>query len=219
MHMCSPTDGVYLVGELDWVDSRRLFWFTAHGDRIDDGHLLQFDGAVALGPQAISFLRDGQAVAHLTSIASAAVDDVEDYAVAFSLWHQTAPACHKLIDEAREFALTTAGSSADDGRIDAALISSPPKNSAPATMSDPEIDALVTEVRRGVITVKTALSLLAINGIDRSAAAKLVFQALGGSDATEVDSEGRTRYVGSGKLVSEVEHRISAGIGDVAASA
>jgi len=79
--------------------------------------------------------------------------------------------------------------------------------------------ALLAEVSRGVVSVKTAISLLAVNGVDRSEAATLVFRALGGRDRTEIGGDGRARYVGSGKLVVEVEHQIAAALGELVASA
>lgn len=76
-------------------------------------------------------------------------------------------------------------------------------------MSPAEIQALLAEVARGSITAKTALALLTANGIEQHDAARRVFYAVGGSDKTELDAEGRVRYAGSGKLVAEVERAIT----------
>ncbi len=90
----------FLVGEVGLVDPNRLFWFTAHGDREDDGHLLEFDRA-ELGPGGIHFFRGDDRVGLLTEIAAAGVDDPEDYTVAFALWQQVAPRSRPLIERAR----------------------------------------------------------------------------------------------------------------------
>ena len=75
-------------------------------------------------------------------------------------------------------------------------------------MSSGEIGALRAEVARGAVTARTAINLMVVNGESREAAARRAFLALGGSDATDLDQEGRPRYVGSGKLVCEVERAI-----------
>jgi hypothetical protein len=80
----------------------------------------------------------------------------------------------------------------------------------PAGMSASDIESLMREVSRGAVTPRTALSLMTVNGIDRHDAAKHVFYALGGSDHTELDANGRPRYVGSGKLVLEIERALEA---------
>lgn len=91
----------YLVGNLDWIDANRMFWFTAHGDREDDGHVLEFDCAEILDGGRVQFLRRGKRVGLLSEIAQAEVEDPEDYSVAFSLWQQVAPRTRPLIDRSR----------------------------------------------------------------------------------------------------------------------
>lgn len=91
----------YLVGELHWLDPNRMFWFTAHGDREDDGHVLEFDAAEVVDGDAVHFFRRGSRVGRLAGIATAGVDDPEDYTVAFSLWQQVAPRTQPLIRKAR----------------------------------------------------------------------------------------------------------------------
>lgn len=76
-------------------------------------------------------------------------------------------------------------------------------------MSAIEIDALLAQVACGAVAPKTAFTLLVLNGEEREHVARLMFYALGGNDATELDPHGRPRYVGTGKLVAEVEHAIS----------
>lgn len=77
------------------------------------------------------------------------------------------------------------------------------------TITEIEIEALMSQVALGAVTPRTALSLLVINGIDRPAAAKHVFHALGGRDSMYIDGSGRARYAASGKLVLEVEREIA----------
>lgn len=80
---------------------------------------------------------------------------------------------------------------------------------APPSLSAAEIDALMAQVACGAVAAKTAISLLAVHGQSREESARRVFHALGGSDATELDASGRPRYIGSGRLVAEVERAIS----------
>lgn len=91
----------FLVGELQWMDPNRLFWFTAHGDRVEDGHVLDFDFACCADDGNVQFFRSGRLVGKLTGIAAANVEDPEDYTVAFSLWQQVAPRTHSLIERSR----------------------------------------------------------------------------------------------------------------------
>lgn len=81
-------------------------------------------------------------------------------------------------------------------------------------MTDIEVEALLTQVALGTVTAKTAIALLVLKGEDRDQAARLTFYALGGRDATEVGPDGRARYAGSGKLVSEVERAIAEALGE-----
>lgn len=80
--------------------------------------------------------------------------------------------------------------------------------SPPDGISEIEIEALLAHVTGGAVGAKTAIALMVLHGVDSVEAARRVFYALGGSDATKLDAEGRARYVGSGKLVVEVEHAI-----------
>lgn len=76
-------------------------------------------------------------------------------------------------------------------------------------MTDLDREALLAHVAAGVVTAKTAIALLVLHGVGRADAARQVFYALGGGDATELDASGRPRYLGSGKLVADVEHAIA----------
>lgn len=91
----------HLVGEWDWNQDNQAFWFTAHGDRLDDGHLLHFDTVRQVDRERIEFFRDGSLVARLASIEVAAVDDRDDFAIAFSIWRQVEPCLRPLIDRSR----------------------------------------------------------------------------------------------------------------------
>ncbi len=79
----------------------------------------------------------------------------------------------------------------------------------PIGMSSNEIDELLAQVAGGAVAPKTAVALMLHHGEDRTRAARLVFHALGGSDTTELDPQGRPRYVESGKLVADVEKAIA----------
>lgn len=91
----------FLVGDLSWIDSNRMFWFTAHGDREDDGHLLEFDRAEVMDGEGVQFFNAGKRVGLMTEIGRSDVDDPEDYSVAFALWQQVAPRTRPLIERAR----------------------------------------------------------------------------------------------------------------------
>lgn len=91
----------FLVGDACWIDANRLFWFPAHGDREDDGHLLEFDRAEIVGERTVQFFERGKRVGLMTDIANSDVDDHEDYSVAFALWQQVAPTTRPLIERAR----------------------------------------------------------------------------------------------------------------------
>ncbi|MDO8541297.1 MAG: hypothetical protein Q7S40_12735 [Opitutaceae bacterium] len=87
----------YLVGQLAWLDSHRLFWFTAHGDSAEDGHVLEFDELQCVAEQWICFYAGGQLLACLSAIRAAGVEDPDDYLIAWQLWHEVAPRRTKLI--------------------------------------------------------------------------------------------------------------------------
>ncbi|PTX92683.1 hypothetical protein DB354_15285 [Opitutus sp. ER46] len=88
----------FLVGSFRWIDAHRVFWFTAHGDRLDDGHVLEFDAAEIVDGGGVQFLAAGRRVGVLIAIGCAQLDDPEDYQVAFSLWQQVAPCTRALIE-------------------------------------------------------------------------------------------------------------------------
>lgn len=90
----------FLVGDFQWSEPQRIFWFPAHGDTAADGHVLQFDTA-EMNAGAIRFLHRGKLVALLSPIDRAHVEDRDDYRVAWSIWQQVAPVRHALLAEAR----------------------------------------------------------------------------------------------------------------------
>ncbi len=96
------TPDCQLVGELSWLDAHHVFWFVAHGDRENDGHVLEFDRAEVLDPHRVQFYQGATRIGRLTDIASSCVEDPEDYTVAFALWQQVAPRTQGLIRRSRE---------------------------------------------------------------------------------------------------------------------
>jgi hypothetical protein len=90
----------YLVGDLQWIEGDRIFWFAAHGDSTADGHVLRFETA-ELAEGSVRFLDRGKTVALLSAIERADVDDRDDYRVAWSIWQQVAPVRRSLMAEAR----------------------------------------------------------------------------------------------------------------------
>jgi hypothetical protein len=109
----------FLVGDLRWLSPDAVFWFTAHGDCADDGHLLTFDRAVTKPDGSISFHRRQQPIAVLSAIDAADVHDADDYRIAFSFWKETGPVIRPLIDRCFEscaFAGPTAAARDASGR-------------------------------------------------------------------------------------------------------
>jgi hypothetical protein len=88
-----------LVGHFVWLDPQRVFWFTAYGDTVADGHLLEFETTRA-SSAGVYFLNKGQVAACLTNIDEAGVDDPDDYRIAWQLWQEVAPLRSGLIEEA-----------------------------------------------------------------------------------------------------------------------
>lgn len=101
IEICDGTPECFLVGEFAWLDAHRIFWFIAHGDRESDGGVLEFDRAEVVDGHCVQFVKGTRRVARLTDISSAAVEDPEDYQVAFSLWQQVAPCARSLIQRCR----------------------------------------------------------------------------------------------------------------------
>ena len=97
-----------LVGELRWLDSDALIYFPAFGSTLADASVLRFD-ALEIHPVGVCFLRLGQIRAFLAPIEKSAVEDPDDYRVAWSLWREVLPLRRALIDEA--FAKAAASSS------------------------------------------------------------------------------------------------------------
>jgi len=91
-------DRHFLVGEFRWVTPDAFFWFTAHGDCLEDGHVLAFDTAAPHGDGSLTFKFQHRPVAVLAPIDAADVADVDDYRIAFSLWRETGPVIRPLID-------------------------------------------------------------------------------------------------------------------------
>lgn len=100
-----------LVGYLEWLEPQRLFWFTAYGEALSDGHLLEFD-TLQTHQRGITFSAGGRIVSLLTTIDHAGVDDPDDYRIAWQLWQEVAPLRRTLI-EACAHALTRGASRLD----------------------------------------------------------------------------------------------------------
>lgn len=90
----------YLVGDFEWTDDQRVFWFAANGDTLDDAHVLRFDTA-EFADGHVRFFASGRLVGQLSPIDRAEVDDRDDYRVAWSIWQQVAPVRRTLLAEAR----------------------------------------------------------------------------------------------------------------------
>jgi hypothetical protein len=93
-----PRPEQHLVGYLEWLAPQRLFWFTAYGESVSDGHLLEFDTTHVVEERGIFFSSGGNIVSSLTPIAQANVEDPDDYRIAWQLWQEVAPLRRRVID-------------------------------------------------------------------------------------------------------------------------
>jgi hypothetical protein len=103
-----------LVGHLQWVDEHRLFWFTAFGDTTADGHAVAFE-EIQGHPVGVCFVAHGVIAAFLAPIDKAAVEDPEDYRVAWRLWQEVLPMRQQLINDALAKLLTDPRNGATNG--------------------------------------------------------------------------------------------------------
>lgn len=85
-----------LVGALRWTGERELFWFAAFGEKPADGHLVPFD-EIEIRSVGACFVRAGIIVGLLSPIEKAALDDPDDYRVAWRLWQEILPLREPLI--------------------------------------------------------------------------------------------------------------------------
>jgi hypothetical protein len=91
MTLNEPAPEQHLVGYLEWLETRRLFWFTAYGESLADGHLLEFDAMHMDEDRGLCFATGGNVSATLTPIDQAKVEDPDDYRIAWQLWQEVAP--------------------------------------------------------------------------------------------------------------------------------
>lgn len=98
MTLPEPRFEQHLVGHLEWIEPRRLFWFTAYGETLQDGRLLDFDSLQVIEGSGIYFSRAGNIVSHLMPIDQARVEDPDDYRIAWQLWQEVAPLRRPLIE-------------------------------------------------------------------------------------------------------------------------
>lgn len=95
----------HLVGCLRWPEPNLILWFVAHGDSERDGYALSFDEIQVVPGVGIAFLQDGAVLAYLTRIASAQLEDPDDYLIGWQIWKEVAP-LHEAV-MARAFARLT----------------------------------------------------------------------------------------------------------------
>lgn len=88
----------FLAGEMRWHHDSGAFFFIAFGDGERDAHYLRIDALAADRDGSIRFFRDEEECAKLEEIAAAAVEDPEDYRIAWTLWQQVAPLQQALVD-------------------------------------------------------------------------------------------------------------------------
>lgn len=91
----------FLVGDFAWLDERRIFWFTAHGVSEFDGHVLEFDTAIAPHSLGIEFRRRGELVGYLTTIDESDFNDVGAAHADLLTWRTLARTRQPFIDEVK----------------------------------------------------------------------------------------------------------------------
>lgn len=80
----------FLVGDLRWLGEHRMAWFTAFGDKAEDALVLDFDH-LEVRPIGVCFIQDGAVVALLSQIEKSALEDPDDYRIAWQLWQDVRP--------------------------------------------------------------------------------------------------------------------------------
>jgi hypothetical protein len=98
MTLLQPQREQHLIGYLEWLEPRRLFWFTAYGEDHSDAHLLEFDAEPVIQDSVIYFRSDGKIVSLLSPIERAEVEDPDDYTIAWRLWQEVMPLRRALIE-------------------------------------------------------------------------------------------------------------------------
>lgn len=98
MTLMQPQREQHLIGYLEWLEPRRLFWFTAYGEGHSDAHLLEFDGEPVIQNSVIYFRSEGKIVSLLSAIDRAEVEDPDDYTIAWRLWQEVMPLRRTLIE-------------------------------------------------------------------------------------------------------------------------
>lgn len=114
MTQSAPDNGQHLVGHFDWLGSRRVFWFTAYGETLGDGHVLDFDAAHLVENVGLCFTRGAGVRSLLSPIEHARVDDPDDYRIAWQLWQEVEPLRRPLILACRAELLRAADCEAVD---------------------------------------------------------------------------------------------------------
>jgi len=90
-----------LLGDFRWEEPDRIFWFAAFGDHTTDARSFVFHH-VRIGPEALTFLHSDGGEVSMTAIDHAALDDPDDYRIAWQLWQQVAPLHAAFIRRAYE---------------------------------------------------------------------------------------------------------------------
>lgn len=88
-----------LVGDFLWEEPNRILWFAAFGDQVSDAQSFEFHYARVTG-WSLHFRHSGGREMEMTPIEHAAVEDPDDYRIAWQLWQQVAPLRIALIRHA-----------------------------------------------------------------------------------------------------------------------
>lgn len=88
----------FLAGAMRWHEDSGAFFFVAFGDGEHDAHYLRIDALAEDRDGCIRFFGGNEECAKLEEIAAAAVEDPEDYRIAWTLWQQVVPLRQALVD-------------------------------------------------------------------------------------------------------------------------
>jgi hypothetical protein len=103
----------FLVGDFAWLGPTQVFWFAANGDSTADEHVLEFE-QVEQKDDGLHFFAGGRRVGLLSAIEEAAVEDPDDFRIAWQIWQQIAPLRGGLLERARHQCAAHTGATTTD---------------------------------------------------------------------------------------------------------
>ncbi len=94
----------HLVGHFEWLADSEAFMFPAFGERNADGRLIAFT-ELSVSTTGVCFINGARIAGYLCAIDKAALEDPDDYRVAWRLWQEVLPRQRRVIENARAHSL------------------------------------------------------------------------------------------------------------------